>query len=396
MDQLWQFLQSVHFENPSFIWWRSPLSFGCLLLFFAVMFTGATWWLWYRGRVQAIKSYGTESLVTRWTQLPTMLSAGFTLAALVLFLVLGVTAATMPFQNLGTVNVPAGSVRVIAVFDESRSMGAENRDDPPLYGGRSCTMVEGPCGRRIEIARLIFQHQVMPVIEGNQIGLVVYSGAAVTKSFLTDDYQAISEMLERGWIDVGTSIGEGTFLHDGINTAVKVLQRDPAGPGETNVIVLFTDGENHSKPEDLKKALDAAKEAGALLIVVGVGSTEPAYIPIYDSKGKPVYANGQRYYHTMKDGTVAETARDDAFLEQLVAMAGGRYVIADPGKALDIDWPTSLAGSRAEIAKKYLYGPLVASMMGILVLIWLLGPLTVILTRYLTARAAGRGLQGRR
>lgn len=376
MDQLWQFLQSIHFENPHFIWWRSPVSFGCLLLVSTIGITTALWWFWYRGRVQAIKDYGTTELVARWTALPRLGSASFVLAGLVAILVLGLTAATMPYQSQGAVSVPAGSLRVVSLFDVSRSMGAENRDDPSLYGGRSCTMVEGPCGRRVETARLILQKQIMPAIAGNQLGVIVYSMIPVTKSFLNNDFEPINYILDTGWVDIGTAMGDGTYLHNGINAAVKMFERDPAENGETNVILLFTDGENHSKPEELQAAIDAAKKVNAIFIIVGIGSTQPSYIPLYDGNNKPIYKDGARAYHMMSDGSIAQTVRVDAFLNELATATGGRYVIAEPGKAVDIDWPRSFAGSKVEVAKKYWYQPLVAGMLLSLALIWLVGPLS--------------------
>lgn len=390
--EIWQFLQSIHFENPHFIWWRNPASFGCLLLLSSIAVTGVVWWLWYRGRVQAVKDYGSIDLVTRWTALPRLGPSFVLLAGLVSLLVLGLTAATMPYQSLGEVSVSSGSLRVVALLDVSRSMGAEDRDEPKLYGGRSCTLVEGPCGRRLETARLILLNQVMPVIKGNQLGVVVYAGGAITKSPLSSDFSPIETILTRGWIEVGTGMGDGTFLHSGINAAVEVLNRSPAKSGETNVILLFTDGENHSKSEDLANAIAQAKKAGAQLFIVGLGSTKPAYIPVYDGQDKPVYEkDGTRSYHKFNDGTVAQTARNDSFLRQLAVDAGGRYVISQTGQKLDISWPSSLGGTRVEIAKRYWYGPLVGAAMVILALIWLVGPLAAGVAASAAARYGNKG-----
>lgn len=385
MDIL-QFLQSIHFENPHFIWWRNPVSLGCLLLLTAIAITSAVWWLWYRGRVQSVKDYGSIDLVTRWTALPTLGPSLLLLGGLVSMLVLGMTAATMPYQALGEVSVPSGSLRVVALFDVSRSMGAENRDEPKLYGGRSCTLVEGPCGRRLETARLILQNQVMPVIKGNQLGLVVYSGRAVTKSLLTDDFAPLEHMLTSGWVDVGGAMSEGTFLHHGLYAAAQVFKDSPQSGG-TNVILLFTDGENHSSPEDLAVAIESVRKAGAMLFIVGVGSTKPAYIPVYGGDDKPKFeADGTVSFHKFNDGTVAQTARNDSFLQQLAADTGGRYVVSESGQKLEISWPSSLSGTKVEIAKRYWYGPLVGAAMVILALIWLVGPLANVVAASAAAR----------
>jgi len=177
-----------------------------------------------------------------------------------------------------------------------------------------------------------------------------------------------------------------------LNTAVKMLEKNPAKAGESNVILLFTDGENHSKPEDLEKALEGVRRIGAKLIIVGNGSTDPSYIPLYSTDGKPLYEkDGKRSYHKMSDGTIAETARNDAFMQELAASVGGTYIVAEDGRALNIDWPTSFAGSRVEIAKRYLYGPLLAAMMVILTLIWLVGPIAGRVSNARQQRARSRG-----
>lgn len=386
----------LRFENPHFIWWQSFASFGFLLLLAMIAVTAAIWWFWWRGRVEAVKSYGTPDLVQRWTALPGKLGAVLVLAGLVSVLVLGLTAATMPFKPLGAVSVPSGSIRVVGVFDATRSMSAENREDPPLYGGRSCTMVEGPCGRRIEIARLVLQNQIMPAIKGNQLGVVVFAGSPVTKSHLNDDFEPINTMLNTGWVDYGTAMGEGTYVADALNAALKIFARNPAKSGESDVILLFTDGENHSPKEDMEKAIDAARKAGVLVIVVGIGSTSPQYIPLYDGNDKPLYEkDGKRTYHRMANGKLAETARDDAAMIKLASDLGGRYVKVVPGEALKIDWPSSIGGSKVEIAKQYLYGPMIAAMLVIIALIWMLGTLVERVTAGAVAGAKRLGFRNR-
>jgi hypothetical protein len=374
MEKLWQFLNGIRFEHPEFIWWQSVASFGLMLLLVLLAATTAIWWFWWRGRVKAVATYGTLELVTRFTSLPGRASALLVLAGLVASVVLALTAATMPYQPMGAVNVPAGSVRIVAAFDVSKSMAAENRDEPPLYGGRSCRLVEGPCGRRIETAKLILTEQIMPVVEGNQIGLVVYAGSAASKSLLTHDFSPLRTILTSWrWVDTGAAVGEGSFVHSGLNAAIEMFKADPADPGEENIIVLFTDGGNNSLPEDLAKTMESLRQVNARLIIVGVGSTEASYVPLYDRNDKPIYTkDGRRAYHE-QGGQVAETARNDAFLAELSAMSGGRVVYAAPGKALDINWPTSFAGTKVEIAKKYLYAPLIAVMLAVIGIIWLVG-----------------------
>ena len=157
--------------------------------------------------------------------------------------------------------------------------------------------------------------------------------------------------------------------------AAAQLFKDSPQSGATNVILLFTDGENHSSPEDLAIAMEAVKKANATLFIVGLGSTKPSYIPVYGGDDKPKFeADGTRPFHKFNDGTVAQTARNDSFLQQLAADTGGRYVVSESGQRLNISWPSSLAGTKVEIAKRYWYGPFIGAAMVILAIIWLVGP----------------------
>ena len=359
---------TIQFEHPTLMWYAIP----------AAAVTAVVWFIWWRSRVSAIKQYGDLELVTKFTALPSLSKGLVSLVALVSIVVLGFAAGTMPFQPLGAVTVPAGTMHMVAAFDASISMAAEDqRADRPRYGGTSCTMIEGPCGNRIDIAKLILMNQIMPAIDGNPIGMVIYSGAPVIRSYVTDDYRPLRQMMTTWhWVDVGGALGGGSFVDEGLLSAVKILKHDfdpkPGQPKASNVIVLFTDGGNDSSDEDLAKAVEEVKKIGALLVVVNIGSTKPSPIPLYDSKDKPMFGkDGKRSYFLGEEDKIAATARDDAFAKRLADQAGGIFVQVTPGQQLKINWPASLAGSKATVAKKELYYYPVAAAMTIIAMMWL-------------------------
>ena len=365
---LWLGMGDVQFEHPNLMWWAIPAA-GAI---------AAVWFVWWRSRISAIKQYGDLNLVTRFTTLPGTFSAITALVALVSIVVLGFAAATTPFRPLGAVTVPAGTMHMVAAFDGSISMGAEDqRKERTEYGGTSCTMIEGPCGNRIDIAKLILMNQIMPAIEGNPIGMVIYSGAPVIRSFVTDDYRPLRQMMTTWhWVDVGGALGAGSFVDEGLLSAVKILQHDDQAksgqPKASNVIVLFTDGGNDSSDEDLAKAVEEVKKIGALLVVVNIGATQPSPIPLYDNKDKALFGkDGKRSYFLGEEDKIAMTARDDVFAKRLAEQAGGLFVTVSPGQQLKINWPASLAGSKAQVAKQDLYYYPVGAALVVIALMWL-------------------------
>jgi hypothetical protein len=358
------FLVTVHYENPHLIRWAIP----------AAVFTAVLFFVWWRSRVKAIKQHGDLRLVTRFTSLPNLALGCFVAFGLVSAVVLGFCSATMPYQTTAAMSVPAGSLHIVSIHDTSKSLGAEDlRPDQQRFGGPSCGLTEGPCGNRIAIGKLILINQIMPAVKENVMGLVVYSGNAVTHSPLTDDFQSLRDMLTTWhWVDVGSGLGEGSYVDQGLLAGVDVLNQGKPKDGKSvqNIILLFTDGGNDSSKEDMEKAETAVKEANAKLIIIGLGSDKETAIPLYDGSGKPKYNDrGQRAYFELEEGQ--KTARDDQAMEQLAADVGGQYLKVVPGQPLTINWPNALGGSRVVVAKHYLYQYPLAGCVALIALIWL-------------------------
>jgi hypothetical protein len=383
------FFASLRYDHPHLIGWVIP----------AAILTGVLCLLWWQTRRSDLSKWGTPHLVARFTSpLPNWIGVVIGIL-LVLSVVCGFAAATMPYQPEAVNIVPAGSLRVVAVADTSISMGAvDNGTDQQLFGGKNCAFEDGPCGRRIDIGRLMVLNQIMTALQGKQLGmefgnqlaLVIYSGGPVVRSFLTDDFDPLRQILTTWkWVDIGGAIGRGSFVDLALLKAVEVLQHDKPRPGQPvqDVILLIHDGGNDSSDDDLVNAEKAMKKQGARLVIVLVGKParnargEPCNgedetcgspIPLWDDDDKPMYEkDGQRAYFKAEDGAKAFTARDDAFAERLARETGGTVIKVTPGQPLDVNWPTAMLGEKAQVGKHYVYHYAVAASMFMLALAWL-------------------------
>ncbi|HEY9774268.1 MAG TPA: vWA domain-containing protein [Planktothrix sp.] len=382
------FLNDLRYEHPLAIWWAIPAGAA----------TVALWYFWWKTKRAAISGYGDKILVTRYTKPISAWLAGLLLCGLLSVVVLGFAAATMPFKPLAPVTVDAGTLRVVAVYDSSRSMGAEDdRGDQQIFGGPSCMMEKGPCGRRIDIGKWILINQVMPLIKGNRIGIVTYSGGPVTRSFLNDDFKPLVQILTTWkWVDLNGALGEGSYIDMGLHQAVQVLKDDQLKPGKSkpqDIILLFTDGGNDSKEADLAKAEEEVHAQGAKVIVVLLGATSQSAIPLYDEDDQPIFEkDGARSYFKDKaeDGQIVYTAADEKGASQLAGELGGMVVRAQPGRPLNINWPAALMGQKAQINKRYYYQYPLAPALVILSVIWL-APVWQQLLSYIKRKFAGAG-----
>jgi len=189
-------------------------------------------------------------------------------------------------------------INIVIAFDISSSMLAE--DFQP--------------DNRLEVARAKVK-QFIAMRSSDQIGVVAFSGEALTQVPLTTDYPVVMaavDNLQPGQLDDGTAIGTA------IATAANRL-RD--APGRSRVIVLLTDGVNNRGAIDPRTAAQAARAFGIRIYTIGVGSEGMAPVPV----GRGVF--GLRYENRPVE-------IDDPLLTEIAQRTGGRYFRATSGEAL--------------------------------------------------------------
>lgn len=167
---------------------------------------------------------------------------------------------------------------------------------------------------RMEVAK----RQAVGFIRGrtaDRIGLVAFAGEALTLVPATLDYP----VLERAVQDIRIGVLEdGTAIGSGLATAVNRLRRLPE---ESRVVLLLTDGENNRGAIDPRTAAEAARALGIRVYTVGVGTEGEARIPT----GRGL--SGFRY-------EMLPVRIDEALLQEVAEMTGGRYFRAKDSEAL--------------------------------------------------------------
>lgn len=158
---------------------------------------------------------------------------------------------------------------------------------------------------------------LLDLLGGDEVGLVLFSGAAFIQFPLTTDYNTARSYLDSanpGMISrSGTAVGEAIRVaQTGFNEA-RTSQK---------VILIVTDGEGHEG--DPVAAAAAAADEGVVIYTVGLGSAEGAPIPEYDQRGQLLG------YKLDERGETVVSRLDEGMLEQVAAVGNGRYFRTEP------------------------------------------------------------------
>ncbi len=154
--------------------------------------------------------------------------------------------------------IPIRGIDILLVLDISESM--QLFDD--LHDRRT----------RLEVAR----QEALTFIdkrENDPIGLVIFSGVALSRCPLTLDKNVLKEILKE--TDVHTIQVQGTVLSRAILTATNFLKKSQA---KSKIMIVLTDGEPTPNDIDPHISIDLAKKLGVRIYTIGIGSEKGGYI----------------------------------------------------------------------------------------------------------------------
>ena len=151
--------------------------------------------------------------------------------------------------------------------------------------------------------------------KSDRVGLVAFSGEALTQVPLTTDYPVILAAIDN--LQVG-QLQDGTAIGTAIATAATRLR---SAPGRSRVMIVLTDGENNRGAIDPQTAAQAAGVFGIRIYTIGVGSEGVASVPV--DRG----INGLRYENR-------PVKIDEKLLTEIATTTGGRYFRARDAEAL--------------------------------------------------------------
>ena len=189
-------------------------------------------------------------------------------------------------------------IDIFIVLDVSESMNA--KDVTPNRLSKA----------KYELNRLIND------LDGDRIGIIVFSGSAHLHLPLTTDYSAAKLFLNS--IDTDIVQTSGTSLSSAMDIAINQIKNDNE---KYKVIVLISDGEDHEG-----KALEIAqiaKERKILIYTVGVGTIKGAPIPIMNNQGKRIN------FKKDSNGKIVTTILNEQILNEIASITSSEYYRID-------------------------------------------------------------------
>ena len=272
------------------------LEFGAPWVLLLLLFL-PLWWGWRRRRRPAAIVFSRVSVLAAGPRAGRAIARSLVVARNLVLIGLIVALARPRSAGRAEQSTTEG-INIVIAFDISSSMLAE--DFQPQ--------------NRLEVAREKVK-QFIAMRGSDRIGVVAFSGEALTQVPLTTDYPVVMaavDNLQPGQLEDGTAIGTA------IATAANRL-RD--APGNSRVVVLLTDGVNNRGSIDPRTAAQAASAFGVKIYTIGVGTEGMAPVPV----GRGVF--GLRYENRPVE-------IDDALLTDIARRTGGRYFRARDAAAL--------------------------------------------------------------
>ncbi len=159
---------------------------------------------------------------------------------------------------------------------------------------------------RLERSKLLIQ-ALLERLEGERVGLVVFSGTAFLQSPLSADYEILREFLP--------ALGPD-FLPEGGTNYGALLETSLAAFGSTNsadrFLIILSDGE--ATDDNWKDKIEELKKANVRVIGLGIGTTSGAMIP----DGTGGFVKDDR-------GAVVMSKLESGTLRQLAEATNGVY-----------------------------------------------------------------------
>ncbi len=278
----------MDFAQPAFLYCFIPLGLLGLLV-----------WYLARRKDAALARIGAPNLIARLSA--SVNRSGRRWKTVLWFVALSFVVITLARPRWGSQveYVERRGVEIMVALDISESMLAE--DLKPNRLARA----------KLEISEL------MDRLEGNAIGLVLFSGAAFVQFPLTSDFATARMFLDSA--QPGIISRPGTAIAEAIDIAVTGFDEERA---TQKVIILLTDGENHEG--NYSAAAQQAADRGIIIYTIGFGSPDGEPIPKYDFEGNLLD------YKRDRAGEVVLSRLDETALQQIALTTGGRYYRAVP------------------------------------------------------------------
>ena len=265
-----------------------------LLLLVTIPLVGMLMYYASKKRKQSLSKLGESPLLRRLTSSINWRGRRWKNVLLLMSLTFFILAVARPQWGSEVREIDQEGLQVMVALDVSHSMLAQ--DIKPTRLDRA----------KLEIADLMKQ------LSGDEIGLVLFSGASFIQVPLTSDYYSALSYLDNA--DPEVISRPGTVIGDAIRTAA--LGFDP-NLSSQKVLIVMTDGEDHET--DPLAAAKAVAEEDVLIYTIGFGTPEGEPIPVMDENGSVVD------YKRDQNGEVVLSMLDESTLQSIAQTGNGKY-----------------------------------------------------------------------
>lgn len=192
--------------------------------------------------------------------------------------------------------VERSGVNMLIALDLSRSMNVEDISPNRLEKAK------------FEINRLINR------LEGDRVGLLVFTGDAFVQSPLTMDYSALRLYLDIAQTEQMPS--STTNFRSAMLRAEEAFESIDDNSNAANVLLFIADGENHGP--DYTDAAERLTAQGITIFTIGIGTAEGGRIPVYE--------NGEfRGYHSDRQGNEVTSSLISDNMREIASVGNGNY-----------------------------------------------------------------------
>jgi Ca-activated chloride channel family protein len=204
-------------------------------------------------------------------------------------------------------------VDMLIALDVSASMNAEDVRPSRLEKAK------------FEINRLIER------LDGDRVGLIVFTGEAFLQSPMTLDYSALRLFLEIVSTDQMPS--SATDFASALEVAEQAFsaldseeQENPSASTAARVLLIISDGEDHE--QEYENALKSLTDSQVSIYTLGIGTTAGTTIPLYEEGTGALVG-----YKRDRQGQVVTTALQREALQKIASQGGGSYYQIDRGNS---------------------------------------------------------------
>ena len=268
------------FANPQYLW-----------LLLAVPALVALYWLAARNRRRRLARFGRPGILE---ELMPEVSTGRTAFRFILFcaaVALVILAAARPQFGSKLREEKAQGIEMMLTVDVSNSMLAEDFEP-----------------NRLERTKYAIG-KLFEGLQQDRVGLVVFAGEPKVQLPITSDYRMAKAFAKR--ISPSMASVQGTSIGKALSLAEMSFS---SGSGDSRVIILITDGEDHEG--NVMQAAERAAEQGIRIFTIGIGTPE----------GAPIEIGGE--FIKDEKGDMVVSKLDEKMLQEIARITGGAYIRA--------------------------------------------------------------------